>query len=59
MGARGSPHSSHPHPHVDGNCAAWSDPQLSGHPSDTSVLPLVTRLVQSVEGVVDVRFELR
>lgn len=32
---------------------------LGGHPSDTSVLPLVTRLVRSVEGVVDVRFELR
>lgn len=32
---------------------------LSGHPSDTSILPLVNRLVRSVEGVVDVRFELR
>ncbi|MGW0607689.1 CBS domain-containing protein [Streptomyces sp. NPDC002640] len=31
---------------------------LSGHVEDTSVLPLVARLVGSVEGVVDVQFDL-
>jgi CBS domain-containing protein len=32
--------------------------KLSGHARDTSLVPLATRLVRAVEGVVDVEFEL-